>query len=494
MTDENRNDRKAGAPASEPKIAPGHIITAIVVVLVPSGLVYLFQRPWLKKFLGMPSDSESSEDPAIRVLDFLESLPTEPALYYAIAAIVGAYLGWRFLSHSKLHKEFERASKENEDESSLTLRDWWVVQGLRKRAIALRVQADWILGGIFLLLFIGIYFVLFVVPNINEKDIRILAQIEQRRYKTELDGIFNLLAEGRYWLEIPDDISEYDGYKLAELDMTDDKIDVETFQTISILKRGHGERNADQEVSLESRERGTTVEFSADGKTGVVSGSRGSVFLTRDGGENWGSPGFSLKGREWITAAAFSADGKTGVVAGDEGSVFLTRDGGENWGSPGFSLKGREWITAAAFSADGKTGVVAGDEGSVFLTRDGGENWGSPDLSLNSEEGIAAAAFSADGEAGVVAGNEGSVFLTRDGGENWMSTKGEKLGSFDSFPSMMWITNESLVAKMWSGSLYISKPYPGLTKMSLVDIHKEMEKDRVLSNSEVYKDIRCVSV
>ena len=262
----------------------------------------------------------------------------------------------------------------------------------------------------------------------------------------------------------------------------------------------------------------------------MAAGDEGSVFLTRDGGENWGSPGFSLNRGEEVIVAAFSADGKTGVVAGSRGSVFLTRDGGGNWSPRNFPLdrvegvtvaaistddktsiiyriitsasptrgSGENWsisldygerITAAVFSADGKIGVVAGSRGSVFLTKDRGENWGSPDLSLNRGEWITAAAFSTNGETGVIVGDEGSVFLTRDGGENWMSTKGEKLGSSDSFPSLVWITNGSFLAKMENGVQYILKSYPGLTKMSLVDIHKEMGKDRILSNSEIYTNI-----
>ena len=414
-------------------------LVPIAAFLVPIGLVYLFLRPklegsggpvatfmdWLKEtFLG--TSPEGSQKSSADVLYWLERLPTEPAFYYSIAAVAGAYLGWRWWLYTKLRKEFERVKKKNKDKSNLTPRDWWVVRGFRGRAFALRIQADSILGGIFLLLFMGMYFVTFVVRHIEREDQSLIAQIE-RQHKEEINSTLDLISEGRYWLKIPENLSEDEEQKLIGR-MIDNEIDAKITEKISKLKIENIEENwnlsenwISLDLPLERGERITAVTFSADGGTGVVAGRRGSVFLTRDGGEHWISPDLSLERREWITAVTFSADGGTGVVAGRRGSVFLTRDGGEHWISPDLSLERGERITAVTFSADGGTGVVAGHRGSVFLTRDGGENWISPDLSLERGERITAVTFSADGGTGMVAGDEGSVFLTRDGGENWIS-------------------------------------------------------------------------
>ena len=433
MTGRNGNDQ-GGAPANEPKVAPGssgtptqcqdkvspiwkfmegmgRIGVAIVVSLVPIGLVYLFLRP----------KPESFEEPTVVVWRWLQNLPTEPTFYYSIAAIVGAYFGRRWWLSAKLRKEFERAKKENEYKSSLISRDWWVVQGLRERAVALRVKADWSLGCIFLLLFMGIYFVIFVVPYIEIEDQIVI----ERKYEKELNSILDLIFEGRYWLKIPENLSEDDEQKFVGK-MIDSQIDVKMTEKISRLKMENIEKGwslsenwISPDLSLEREEQIAAVRFSADGETGVVSGNKGSVFLTRDGGGSWSRPDLSLERGEWVTQAAFSADGGTGVVAGDEGSVFLTRDGGGSWSRPDLSLERGERITVAAFSADGETGVVSGNKGSVFLTRDGGGSWSRPDLSLERGEWVTQAAFSADGGTGVVAGDEGSVFLTRDGGGSW---------------------------------------------------------------------------
>ena len=463
----------------------GRIGVAIVVPLIPLGLVYLFLRPesdgsgglvatfmdWLEEtFLG--ASSEGSQKSATDVLDFMERFPTEPAFYYSIAVVAGAYLGWRWWLYAKLRKEFERAKKENEDKSCLTSRDWWVVQGLRERALALRIQAGWILGGMFLLLFMGIYFVIFVLLHVEEEDQKLRTQIE-RQHEEEIGGTLDLIFGGRYWLKIPENLSKNDEQKLIG-EVIDEKNDVKndvkitegilklkmenieenwnlsenwissdlslkrgekiTAVTISadggagvvvgdkdsvFLTRDNGENWRRLNLPLEHRERVTAVTISADGGTGVVAGNEGSVLLTRDGGENWRRLNLSLERTEWVIEATFNADGGTGVVAGDEGSVLLTRDGGENWRRLNLSLERTEWVIEATFSANGGTGVVAGDEGSVFLTRDGGENWRRLNLSLERGERVTAVTISADGGIGVVAGDEGSVFLTRDGGENW---------------------------------------------------------------------------
>ena len=185
------------------------------------------------------------------------------------------------------------------------------------------------------------------------------------------------------------------------------------------LTKDGGENWSRLNLSLEPGKWITEAAFSADGGTGMVAGNGGSVFLTRDGGENWSRLNLSLKPGEWITEAAFSADGGTGMVAGDKGSVFLTKDGGENWSRLNLSLKPGEWVTAATFSADGNAGIVHRITASISLKRDDEENWSLSNLVFDREDQITEAAFSEDDRTGVVAGSEGSVFLTKDGGEKW---------------------------------------------------------------------------
>ena len=96
--------------------------------------------------------------------NLLERLPTEPTLYIVLSALLGVWLSGRWIQYDSLCKAF---NDKEESEGGLTKRDWWVVRGLRQRALALRTRADLILGGVFVLLFGGIYLVMFILPQIE---------------------------------------------------------------------------------------------------------------------------------------------------------------------------------------------------------------------------------------------------------------------------------------------------------------------------------------
>ncbi len=398
------------------------IIRFLLPIVLAFGITWLFLCLVLRDLLQV--HSIDGQEPSIVVFRWLERLPTTPTFYYFIAALAGAYMGKRWCSYANLCRKFA-ARRQNDDECDLTPRDWWVVQGLRERAFFLRTRAAWILGGIFLLLVMGVYFTIFILPSVGESDESIRREIRQQQYRDKIGNVLSSLSEGRYWIKVRDipeglrtDVDE------SREDAYNGKMDANISLDISVIKSEHEKENSTPEklgVSLRSDEWITAAAFSADGRIGVIAGDRGSVMQTADGGEIWDSPDLLLGGGEWITAAAFSADGGIGVVAGDEGSVFRTANKGERWESLNLDLKGGERIITAAFSADGGIGVVAGDEGSVFRTANKGERWESLNLDLKGGERIIAAAFSADGGIGVVAGNRGSVFRTTNKGESWDS-------------------------------------------------------------------------
>ena len=447
MAGENGNDQEA--PANMWKVVLGRIFTrdrvsflkkfrwgmgyisvAAVASLVSIALAYLFLRPkpdgsggpvatfmdWLKETF-LSASSEDVEAPDIDIIAFLKNIPTEPVFYYSIAALLSIYLGRYLWLYAKLRKEFE-TKKEKEDKYTLTPRDWWVAQGFRERSVTLRLQAGLFLGCIFALLFMGVYFIIFVLPAIEEQDQNFFAE----QYKREIGDKLDLLAEGRYWLRIPENLSKDDGQNFIHVNTSDNQIGVDIFPQFVTLntENGGGDWNRLDLSLAQGESAATAAAFSADGETGMVAGNNGLIiFLTRNNGENWNRLDLSLAHGEWATAAAFSADGKTGMVAGNNGSIFLTRNNEENWNRLDLSLAHGESATAAAFSADGKTGMVAGNGGSIFLTRNNGKNWNRLDLSLAYGEWAIEAAFSADGETGMVAGNKDSVFLTRNNGRNW---------------------------------------------------------------------------
>ena len=437
----------------------GHISVAAVASLVSIALAYLFLRPKPDGSGGpvatLGASPEGPQKPATDVLDFMERLPTEPAFYYLIAAVAVAYLGWRWWLYAKLRKELERAKL---DKSSLTRRDWWVVQGLRGRALASRTLAGVLLGGVVALLFGGIYLVLFVIPQVPQSD-RILAkEIQRSEVKRQFGRRLQLIGEGRYWFEVAD-MSLEDTPALEVFEIMTEQLSelassagtplpqppvLNTYEVskkeLAILAIDHGKalvsldggQNWSVPKGLKPKEGELIVAatFGPDGRHGVVGGHKGSIFVTQDGGQTWTVPkGLKLREGEWIFVAMFGPDGRHGVVTSYKDSIFVTQDGGQNWNVlKGLKLKEGEWIVVATFGPDGRHGVVGGHKGSVFVTQDGGQNWTVPKgLKLKEGEWIVAATFGPDGRRGVVGGRKGSVFVTQDGGQNWTVPKGLKL-------------------------------------------------------------------
>ena len=107
--------------------------------------------------ISLRSDTHAdTRDESRTVTDFLERLPTEPMLYFTLAAVVCLLLYRAWHQSAKLTREID-SQRESRRRSRLSSSDWWVVEELRKRSLNLRVRASFILFGIFTLLFAGIY-------------------------------------------------------------------------------------------------------------------------------------------------------------------------------------------------------------------------------------------------------------------------------------------------------------------------------------------------
>ena len=374
------------------------IFVSIALALVVVGSAHVLLGPM----------SGSSESPAIAALNWMQQLPTKLAFYYLLAVLTGAYLGWRWWLSANIRKEIE-TKEEDEDRSSLSPRDWWVIREIRRRAIIFRTWASLLLVGVIALLFGGIYLVLFVLPQIGGSD-RLLVQQQRQQaiFKERFSRRLQLISEGRYWFKV-DDVNLRDDPN-SEEDIFSDLLKMINVQSANMTPPVGMTRSRLPVLNAHEITKKKSI---------ILVVGHGQTLVTQDGGQTWEVPGgLELKEGEWIVAATFGADGY-GLVAGTEGSVFVTKDGGQTWEIPGgLELKEGEGIVAAAFGAD-DYGLVAGDEGSVFVTKDGGKTWEVLGvLELKEGEWIVAAAFGAD-DYGLVAGDEGSVFVTKDGGQTW---------------------------------------------------------------------------
>ena len=471
---------QGSVPANEPKVAQGHSTPSILsrdrvssiknfmgVVVRISVMIVVFLVLTYLAHLFLRRESDRSESPGVAVFNWLEQLPTEPAFHYLVAVLAGAYLGWCWYLSANLREEI-RIREANEDKSSLTSRDWWVVRGLRGRALAFRTLAGVLLGSVVALLFSGIYLAMFGVPQILTRDQSLTQETLLTSVRRQFGHRLRLMGEGRYWFKaanVSRDTSTSEEGSISELlriantQLTDmvlpagatllrlpalnthevSKDELTIFAVDygkALVTRDGGETWSTpkglglKDLAPEETEEIIAAAFDADGRFGVVGSVGGSTFVTQDGGKTWNVPkGLMLDEGEWIVAAAFGPGSRPSVVGGTKGSAFVTQDGGRIWAVPeGLMLKEDEWIVAAAFGPDGRPGVVGGDEGSVFVTQDGGETWTVPEgLMLNENEWIVAAAFGANNTYGVISNNKGSIFLTQDSGKTWIAPKDSAL-------------------------------------------------------------------
>ena len=445
------------------------VLVLLLVALILAGIVPLLQLLFISP--------DVSEDPSpLEVTTWLHEIPEHPELYRVMAGLAAAYALWHLYRHGRLRREFEEKGKEYDD---LTGRDRKVVRVLRDRALALRTRADSILFGAVILLFASFYFLVFVAPDIPGLDLqaaeRAAEETKRQAFARRFGPQLGSLDRGEFWLHVATvktdtearGIWRYlenertgkhttlaigsdkalvtsDGTKWNEpkslkllldsmADMMIEKVSFSRDGNYGVVGAGgrqhtgyfvavtrDGGRTWTEEDALGLQRDGRLmVEFSPDGRLGVVGGDEGSVYVTRDGGESWSAERLGLNENERLMVVEFSPDGRFGVVGGDKGSVYVTRDGGESWSAERLGLNENERLMVVEFSPDGRFGVVGGDKGSVYVTRDGGESWSAERLGLKENERLMVVEFSPDGRFGVVGGDKGSVSVTRDDGESW---------------------------------------------------------------------------
>jgi len=142
-----------------------------------------------------------------------------------------------------------------------------------------------------------------------------------------------------------------------------------------------------------------------------VSGDKGLILFSTDGGLTWGRRNTGVEAR-LLSVSFIGVD--DGVVVGENGTILVTTDGGMTWQrsvSP-TSLR----LNAVAFAEDG-TAWAVGDEGTMLRSRDGGVTWTQLGFQLPLTSALRAVSF--DGAFGAAVGAEGAVLTTTDNGDSW---------------------------------------------------------------------------
>ena len=351
--------------------------------------------------LLMGTGSEDPGEGVKRLTGILKLIPVQMPTYVLLASFVGARLAAHRWLFSQLQNEFADKKNAEDDDRDLSGHDWWVAEDLRKRALALRLRADILLLGVLGLLFGGIYFVLFVLFEVEQSEI---TEIRRDQFRARFSQIMQPLAEGRYWVKTDNRLGRQ-LFDLGKSRAEDTEVVMADHKTLFLTENG-GQSWKRADVPLGPGDIVTALAVSEDGGSIAAGSPVGLVTVTTDGGQSWNSVRPPLGPDQGaVTALAVSEDGQTvavgiseGAVRLSEGPVSVTMDGGQSWVSsrlpPG---KEPAAVTALAVSEDGRTVAAGLSEGPVYVTMDGGQSWERAMLPLGRGDMVTALAVSEDG-------------------------------------------------------------------------------------------------
>ncbi len=169
--------------------------------------------------------------------------------------------------------------------------------------------------------------------------------------------------------------------------------------------------------------------YFVDEKVGFITGSRGTILKTEDGGKTWArkmarsaasSQGENQRPRPMranlMGVQMLNAD--VGFIAGSENTILKTTDGGETW--VGSSQRARVGETRNNLEniwfVSPTDGWIVGSFGTLLHTADGGETWEKRNAGFdNNLFGI----HFIDANTGWLCGQEGLILHTTDGGTTW---------------------------------------------------------------------------
>lgn len=139
----------------------------------------------------------------------------------------------------------------------------------------------------------------------------------------------------------------------------------------------------------------------------AVAGS--TILHTLNGGKTWSL--MALPGGEFTSIFFKYPD--IGVVAGSDGSIFITRDSGKTWHA---QKSDTDTLLASVYFASGDIGWAGGWDGLLLHTKDAGKTW-LPQSSPLLEGGINSIHFINPQKGWIVLANK--ILQTLDGGQTW---------------------------------------------------------------------------
>lgn len=197
----------------------------------------------------------------------------------------------------------------------------------------------------------------------------------------------------------------------------------------------------------------TGITASGDQQTVLVSGRRGVILRSEDGGKNWLVVSASSERHPDLWGVALSWDGKTALAAGTKGTLWRSEDGGKTWNVVTLNPTVTEDFHAVAWGAD-KSGsspvaVVVGGKGTVLRSEDSGKTW-TPVTVTGVTDGLWGVSLVRDttttGLNAVAVGEKGLLLESVDAGKTWTKvdvSRTETLRGIAIDGDMAWVVGDA---------------------------------------------------
>lgn len=209
------------------------------------------------------------------------------------------------------------------------------------------------------------------------------------------------------------------------------------FKSIHMMDTTRGFLAAENGYLLETGDGGAsyqTIEFenfssnlnsiSFCNKSGIITGDRGAIIMTKDAGKTWELeyPGEAKRKKKPLNLNnAHFVNEKTIWIAGDDGLILYTNNAGKKWNA----LKFAEVNYHSIYFYNENNGYVGGERGTLIHTVNGGEKWSKISLPTPKINRL----VSTNGSI-IAAGDDGMIMKSDNNGKTWKGIQGGNLVGF----------------------------------------------------------------
>jgi photosystem II stability/assembly factor-like uncharacterized protein len=161
-----------------------------------------------------------------------------------------------------------------------------------------------------------------------------------------------------------------------------------------------------------------------DANVGFITGTRGAIFMTKDGGQTWVrkqwvAESTGRRSRRSRLTATWMVNDQIGFMVGENNTLLKTTDGGETWRGAAERVRvgeTRNNLEAICFASP-THGWIIGSFGTLLHTTDSGETWEAKSVAGVDNNLMSIHFF--DEKTGWISGQEGLILHTTDGGTTW---------------------------------------------------------------------------